>query len=396
MAPPRLRIGLVGAGRRGRAHAATIAELPDLYELTAICDPNEASARSLAAGLAASAYAHVGEMLRRATLDAVLIATPPETHHLVAKAAADARVHMLLETPLALTRAMMDFIAEAAEKAGVWVEVGENYGRRPAERLNAQALRSGLVGQLLHLSCFNAPANHGTCYHTMSLFRLYADLDVEEVEAWECAYDLDPAITGAPASETRTEARLKFANGVTGWCSFVSSWASPLRSGRPRVVTAEGTGGHIATQDGLSALHRLADGAGRDYPVEVQRGQDASGTFPVRFAYQTMPPVEVAVPFEGRVRTDVDGVGDGLARAAQLASLHRAVTTGLAPECGLADARRSQELGIAIAESARLGRPLPSRLADETTWERDQHEALRRRWGADPIEDADAILTRGR
>jgi hypothetical protein len=57
-------------------------------------------------------------------------------------------------------------------------------------------------------------------------------------------------------------------------------------------------------------------------------------------------------------------------------SLYRAVTEGVEPEFGLARARRSQELGIAVIESARLGRPLKAELEGETPWERKQHELL--------------------
>ena len=57
----------------------------------------------------------------------------------------------------------------------------------------------------------------------------------------------------------------------------------------------------------------------------------------------------------------------------------------------IADARRSQELGIAIAEAARLGTPMPAHLEGETTWEREQHAAIARRWGIDPLDDVDRV-----
>ena len=145
----RLRIGVIGAGRRGRAHVATIVELPEFFELAGICDVNAASARLLAERWGSDACSDVNDFLSRKRLDAVLIATPPDSHHLVARAAVGHRVHMLIETPLAPTRAMMDSIAEAAAKNGVQVEVGENYGRRPAERLNRMALEAGLIEHAL-------------------------------------------------------------------------------------------------------------------------------------------------------------------------------------------------------------------------------------------------------
>lgn len=94
------------------------------------------------------------------------------------------------------------------------------------------------------------------------------------------------------------------------------------------------------------------------------------------------------------MRTDGSGVADGVARAAQLCSLHRAVTTGEPTECGIENPRRSQEIGIALAEAGRTKASLPARLGPETGWELKQHEAFRQRWGADPITDQDLLLRR--
>jgi len=37
---------------------------------------------------------------------------------------------------------------------------------------------------------------------------------------------------------------------------------------------------------------------------------------------------------------------------------------------------------------------LPDHLAGETTWEREQHAAIARRWGIDPLDDVDRVLDR--
>ena len=144
----------------------------------------------------------------------------------------------------------------------------------------------------------------------------------------------------------------------------------------------------------MNRLHRIENGAALDYSIETETRKNGDRDVPERFSYGATLGVELANPFAHTVRTDAEAGSavDGLARAAQLASLHRAVTTGAPTECGLATARRAQEVGIAIAESARLGRALHATLGSETTWEHEQHEALRRRWGVDPLKDLDALL----
>ena len=109
----------------------------------------------------------------------------------------------------------------------------------------------------------------------------------------------------------------------------------------------------------------------------------------MRYYYQTEPRAEYLNPFGDRVLTDSASTGpasDGIARAGELRSIHRAVTSDSAPEYTIPMARRDQELSITIAESARLERPLRAdQLSGETRWEREQHEAFRERWGADPF-----------
>lgn len=407
----RLRIGLVGAGRRGRQHAATIGELPDRYQLVSLCDLHPQAAGALAEWFTGNVgpgadpprtYTSLREFFARESLDAVLIATPPDTHHLAAVAAVRAGVPMLIETPLGLTRGMMDLIGEHADRARVPVEVGENYGRRPAEVLNRAAIQSGAIGHLVHLSAFNAPANHGTVYHTMSLFRRYADADVTDVLAVDRVHELPlgapPRGDGAPsaatasavpASEVWTDAQLTFDNRVTASLSYVSTWTSALRWGRPRVLTADGTSGYLNTNDAAMVLHQLEEGVGTDYPLVVE---STAEEVPISFAYRVGSGVAYVNPFADRRLTESSGIADGIARATQLMSLYEAVTAGAPVGCSIADARRSQEIGIALAESARLGRAISSHLSQETGWERKEHETLRKRWGADPLKDVESLL----
>lgn len=94
---------------------------------------------------------------------------------------------MLMEVPLAPTRAMMDVIEDIVTKAGVQVELAENYAfRRPADRLNGQVIQAGLLGDVRRVSSYNAPAGggHESCHHTMSLLRLYAGSDIAEIQAF--------------------------------------------------------------------------------------------------------------------------------------------------------------------------------------------------------------------
>src|SRR5581483_8892745 len=108
----RLRLGVIGAGRRGSEHIQSVLALPDLLNLVSICDVTPGVANKAAARAEAHAYTSPREMLSQEKLDAVVITTPRETHHLVMTLAAEFGVNMFVEAPLAGTRAMMNVIAE--------------------------------------------------------------------------------------------------------------------------------------------------------------------------------------------------------------------------------------------------------------------------------------------
>ena len=110
MAKP-LRIGIIGAGLMGRWHAYYAARAG--AELVAIADPNIASAAALAGKRsAARTYATASELFEQASLHAVHICSPADTHPRYARQAVAAGVHALVEKPFAPdfaeTRAILD------------------------------------------------------------------------------------------------------------------------------------------------------------------------------------------------------------------------------------------------------------------------------------------------
>jgi hypothetical protein len=228
----------------------------------------------------------------------------------------------------------------------------------------------------------------------MSRMRILAGADVTEARAFSRSYKgIVAGRAGASGDETWSHALLLYANNVLGSVTYVTDWTGPLHGGHPRFMSVEGTTGFVISGMGSpNMLRRVEDNRAVDYPMCIESRRIDGEEVPQRFYYETSPQVEVMNPFSDRV-LDEDGSGgrwDGIARADELASIHRAVTTGAEPAYGLARARRDQELSIVVAEAARLGRPLPGRLEyeGETVWEAEQHEAFRRRWGFGPFDDA--------
>ncbi len=134
-----IRFGVLGAGRIGKVHAATIMRSPRAsVAMVADAVPEAAEA------LAASAGARVGsveEIVASPAVDAILIATPTDTHADLIEAAARAGKAILCEKPVSLSVARIEQALPVVEAAGVPLMIGFNRRFDP----NFSALRQRLA-----------------------------------------------------------------------------------------------------------------------------------------------------------------------------------------------------------------------------------------------------------
>ena len=120
-------VALVGSGRMGSFHGATLAQRLPGVRLTAVADPAPGAAEQLAAGLgAASAYADPGRAFADPAVDAVVIAAPARFHADLIVAAAEAGKSVFCEKPAALSLGDLDRAIGAVRAAGVVLQVGFN------------------------------------------------------------------------------------------------------------------------------------------------------------------------------------------------------------------------------------------------------------------------------
>ena len=96
-----LRIAVVGYGYWGPNLVRNVIERPEL-ELAALCERDDARAAAFLQRVPdVPVLADFDSVLDDETIDAVLVATPPRTHHMLASAALSAGKHVLVEKPLA-------------------------------------------------------------------------------------------------------------------------------------------------------------------------------------------------------------------------------------------------------------------------------------------------------
>lgn len=121
-----VRLGVVGGGLIAQiAHLPALSGLSRQFEIVALADPSEQVRSTLASRYAvADTFATHEEMLRRADLDAILVASPNGTHARVTLDALDASLHVLVEKPLCLTADDAAAIVAEAERRRLVVQVG--------------------------------------------------------------------------------------------------------------------------------------------------------------------------------------------------------------------------------------------------------------------------------
>lgn len=120
----RLRVGVVGAGMIAQVmHLHYLAELREMYEVTAVCDVVGENARACAGryGIPA-AYSDWRELIA-APIDAVLVLTSG-SHAAIGIAAAEAGRHVFTEKPMCFSVDEGKAMVAAAEEAGVTLMVG--------------------------------------------------------------------------------------------------------------------------------------------------------------------------------------------------------------------------------------------------------------------------------
>jgi predicted dehydrogenase len=142
----RLKTAIVGPGNVAHLHAAALKSLPE-SEFVGVCGRPTDELGAFAARYGVAAFHDVGEMIRRAGVQALCVCTPHPGHAAPTIAAALAGVHVLVEKPLASTLADCDAMIAAARESGAVIGVVSQRRFYPACQRIRAALDAGRLGK---------------------------------------------------------------------------------------------------------------------------------------------------------------------------------------------------------------------------------------------------------
>ncbi len=278
MSSQTLNIGVLGAGRIGRVHAANLATRIPNARVLAVADPIEEAAQRCAHDFGIpAALTDYRAVLANPDIEAVLICTATDTHAQIIEEAAQAGKQIFCEKPIALSLATIDRALAAVERAGVTLQIGFNRRFDANFRRVRQAIVQGEIGtpELLHIVSRD-PAPPPISYikvsggifvdmtiHDFDMARFLVGSEVDEVYV-SGAVMVDPAIGEAGDIDTALTV-LRFANGAIG--TIDNSRRAVY--GYDQRVEVFGSGGAIAVSNNYPNNTTISDANSirRDLPL---------------------------------------------------------------------------------------------------------------------------------
>jgi len=149
-----LKLGLIGCGGYGMADVRAAFKVGGV-EFIALCDVDSQHLQNSTDKIAETqnsrpkTFKHYEDLLETPGLDAVVIATPPQWHALPFIAAVEKGLDVYCEKPLAYDIREAQAMLNAAEKAGVTVQVGFQRRQSPAIQQARDYIRQGHLGRII-------------------------------------------------------------------------------------------------------------------------------------------------------------------------------------------------------------------------------------------------------
>ncbi|HRP09271.1 MAG TPA: Gfo/Idh/MocA family oxidoreductase, partial [Gemmatimonadales bacterium] len=145
--PEPLTLAFLGCGRITARHAGVLRKVPGINCRFASRNAGRAAEFNRQLGGSGS-YGSYQAAIDDESVDAIVVATPPDTHLELALAALGAGRHAVIEKPAFMHSSDVDMVAAAATSAGRLALVAENYRYRPLLGMLRDMLTERAVGDV--------------------------------------------------------------------------------------------------------------------------------------------------------------------------------------------------------------------------------------------------------
>ncbi len=152
-----INIGLIGCGDRGRGLMTVMQELPEKFQIRAICDVLDfrlAEVRKVEPSVQLKVYKDYRKLLDDQTIQAVVIAVPLNLHYQLAADALAAGKHVYLEKTMTYNIPQAaSLVKTAAEHGGQVLQVGHQYRYTPLYYKVKEMIEKGYLGKVTQIDC---------------------------------------------------------------------------------------------------------------------------------------------------------------------------------------------------------------------------------------------------
>ena len=153
-------IGVIGVGNIGSLHVENLKKLEGLVKIIGICDIIEEKSLYYANITKSKAYTDYKKMLENKDIDAVLIATPTNTHHIISIDSIEAGKNIFCEKPVDISINKTIDILNKVKKNKVKFQVGFNRRYDYNFKKIKQMIDSGDIGKIYIIR----KISRDTCY----------------------------------------------------------------------------------------------------------------------------------------------------------------------------------------------------------------------------------------
>ncbi len=262
----RRRIAVIGLGMAVTPHARSLLDLRERAEVAYVFSRSEARRQAFAERFAFPTTGDLERIVGDASVDAVLILTPPNTHLELVEHCAGTGKHILLEKPLERSTERALRLVEAVEAAGVKLGVVFQHRFREASEHLRALLRQGVLGELAAVNVISPWWRPQSYYDEPGRGTLARDgggvLITQAIHTLDLLFSLTGSVTEVAAitgttslhrmeTEDFAGAGLRFANGAYG--ALMATTAE--YPGFPERIELIGTKGTAVLAAGLVTLY---------------------------------------------------------------------------------------------------------------------------------------------
>lgn len=348
-----MKYALIGCGRISPNHIE--AARNNKLDFVAMCDvlPQAMQEKSDKFGLeSVHRYTDHREMLEKERPELVAIATESGKHAAIALDCIEARCHVIIEKPIALSIADADAIVRAGREKGVVVSANHQNRFNKSVQYIRKALEAGRFGKLSHgaahvrwnrgRSYYDQAPWRGTwaqdggclmnqCIHNIDLLRWMMGDEIEEVMAYTDQLE-HPYLE----AEDLGLALVKFSNGAYGLIEGTTNVYPQNLEETLYLFGEKGTAKAAGTSDNIIEEWRFADGLDDPETVKAEFSEDPPNIY-------------------------------GFGHTPLYADVIEAIETGRSPLVDAEAGKRALELVLAIYKSAAEHRPVKLPLGECST-----------------------------